>query len=79
MWKAIETAPRDGTPFLACVGVKHINGSRFIETHVVRVDEDTGEIDTDFDQGWSVADYDYWMPLPKPPEALVAWQEEVKP
>jgi hypothetical protein len=72
-WKSIETAPRDGTSFLATIEVRQWNLARdnchtFWEVHVVRVDDETGDIDDDVNQGWGITDYSHWMPLPPPPD-----------
>lgn len=68
IWQPIDTAPRDGTPFIAALWVKHTNGRSWQETHVVWCDDETGEIDSACDQGWSrVDDYVAWMPIPDLP------------
>jgi hypothetical protein len=65
-WLPIETAPDDGTPFLATLPVYNTAGE-FIhhDTHVIAVDEDTGDLVDDY--GWGLGDYQFWMPLPSPP------------
>lgn len=72
-WRLISEAPRDGTLFLACLKVGMWNRAQdtrteYWETHIVWVDDETGEIDGDAYQGWSLEDYSHWMPLPPPPE-----------
>ena len=68
-WKSIKTAPRDGTRFLATVRVFSARTGEFShhDTHLVWIDTRTDEIDISADQGWSLEDYEYWMPLPEPP------------
>lgn len=67
-WQPIDTAPRDGTPFIAALWVKHTNGRSWQETHIVWCDDETGEIDSACDQGWSrVDDYVAWMSVPDLP------------
>ncbi|WP_311270335.1 hypothetical protein [Sphingobium sp. WCS2017Hpa-17] len=68
-WQPIETAPRDGTHFLATAIVRNVKtGARWWETYVIWADDETGEIHPDCDHGWSnIDDYSHWMPLPAPP------------
>ena len=68
-WQPIESAPRDGTQFIATTMVSHIDGRRWRETHLIWCDDETGEIHHDCEQGWQVDDYAYWQPLPAPPQA----------
>lgn len=66
-WQPIETAPKDGTNFLAAIEVQNNKtGDLWWEQHVICVDED-GDIPVDIERGWSFADYTHWMPLPKAP------------
>lgn len=69
-WQPISSAPRDGQRFLATLRVHHAKDGSFShhDMHVIAVDDETGEIDPDFDQGWGIEDYEFWMPLPAPPE-----------
>ena len=66
-WQPIETAPRDGSEFLAVVEVKNLYGLRWHERRVIWVDEETGDLSEDCDFGWSLDDYTHWMPLPDAP------------
>lgn len=66
-WQAIESAPRDGTPFIATLKVRHINGQSWQETHVIWCDDETGDVSNDCENGWSINDYEFWMPLPAAP------------
>jgi hypothetical protein len=54
-WQPIETAPRDGTPFLA--------HDAYGEFQIVRMDEGMFR---SYETGRRV-DLDAWMPLPAPP------------
>jgi hypothetical protein len=57
-WQPIESAPKDGMPFLAYFG----NG----EQHVVDIAGD-GECRRPMDEAaWELPTH--WMPLPEPPE-----------
>ena len=67
-WQPIETAPRDGTQFLATTLVKRIDGRQWWEMHLIWADDETGEVHRDCEQGWSsIDDYFYWRPLPDAP------------
>ena len=68
-WRPIETAPKDGTKFLATLQVFHSETRKFLrrDTHLLWIDSETGEIDLDADQGWSFTDYELWQPLPALP------------
>ena len=69
-WQPIETAPRDGTPFIAKAYVSSTKtGAKWEENHVIWCHDETGEIHSDCEQGWQVDDYSLWMPLPAPPIA----------
>ena len=66
-WLPIESAPV-AEPFLAGVYVSNNKtGQRWWECHVVWIDDETGEIDSDTDAGWSIRDYSHWQPLPPAP------------
>jgi hypothetical protein len=67
-WQGIATAPRDGTPFIATLVVHNLSGQKWWETHVIWADDETGEVASECEAGWSrVDDYSHWMPLPAPP------------
>jgi len=69
MWRPMETAPRDGTPFIAAVLV-YVNGvASHWDRHIIAADDETGEIPNEMEQGWSFDDYTHWAPLPEPPAA----------
>ena len=70
-WKPIETAPDDDW-FLAAIEVRHKNGGHWWEYHVVWLDDETGDIHADCEQGWSITDYSHWMALPNAPYPLNA-------
>lgn len=63
-WQDIATAPRDGTHFLATLTVRHIIGHRWRETHLIWVDDETGCVDSECEQGWDISDYEAWCPVP---------------
>lgn len=63
-WRDIESAPRDGTEFLATTMVSHATGRRWRETHLIWCDDETGQIHADCEQGWEVDDYQFWHPIP---------------
>ena len=68
VWRPIESAPRDGTTFLAAVEVmSNKTGAAWWELHLVACDDETGDVHRDYDQGWSLDAYTHWMPLPGPP------------
>lgn len=77
-WQPIETAPRDGTHFLATAIVRNIKtDARWWETHVIWADDETGEVHPECDHGWSrIEDYSHWMPLPPPPAIDAALKGE---
>ncbi|WP_311269605.1 DUF551 domain-containing protein [Sphingobium sp. WCS2017Hpa-17] len=77
-WQPIETAPRDGTHFLATAIVRNVKtDARWWETYVIWADDETGEIHPDCDHGWSsIDDYSHWMPLPAPPDAALKGEGE---
>lgn len=68
-WQAIESAPKDGTAFLAYLRVfsSETRELLFGVTHLVYCDDETGDLHDDCEQGWRLEDYEYWMPLPPPP------------
>lgn len=67
-WRPIETAPRDGMPFLAAIWVSHNDCARRWDMHVIGYDGVEGEMNSDFETGWDLEDYSHWMPLPPAPE-----------
>jgi len=69
-WQPIETAPKDGTKFLA-MWPEIVDGPAEIDVTYRRNDEDF--------RGWASSNFwahsddvapTHWMPLPKPPEVL---------
>ena len=63
-WQDIASAPRDGTHFLATLTVRHINGHRWRETHLIWADDETGFVDNECCHGWEISDYEAWRPVP---------------
>ena len=63
-WQPIETAPMDGTPFLAFVKYPHNLGTVFVVMHF----DDIGRllVSWDHDNEFSPT---HWMPLPEAPDA----------
>lgn len=41
------------------------------DIHYVVIDDETGEIAPDFEQGWALSDYEFWMPI-SPPAMIAA-------
>ena len=66
-WRPIENAPRDGTEFIATVRVFSNSAFSHHDTHIVAVDDETGELANHYEQGWRLEDYEFWRPLPAPP------------
>lgn len=66
-WQKIETAPTDGTEFLAAVEVHDQQGNWWWERNVISIDDETGDVPTSDPHGWTLEDYSHWMPLPEPP------------
>jgi hypothetical protein len=65
-WRTMESAPVCEA-ILATCRVKNMKGDQWWETYRIVIDDETGEIDTDIDQPWSLEDYEFWQPLPAPP------------
>ena len=57
----------------AWCAVRVYTGGKFLrwDVHYVEIDDETGEIAADFEQGWALDDYEFWMPIapPSPPAA----------
>lgn len=70
-WKSIESdpPPMDGTPFLATLMVRHVSGRRWQESHVIWIDDETGDVHPDCYEGWELASYIHWMAIPSHPDA----------
>lgn len=61
-WRDIETAPKDGTPFLAFIPM-------YQEFCVISYSGWGGGVWSDRGIGkWSLDEIQHWMPLPDPPE-----------
>lgn len=66
-WQAIETRP-DADIFVAAIKVRdNRSGAEWWERHLIALDDETGEIHADYDQGWQIADYEWWLPFKTPP------------
>lgn len=75
-WRPIETAPTDGTEFLAydakagkmdvayAASIK-MDGGDFFRVYAVQSDGEYGPSDDEF--GYASNSITHWMPLPKPP------------
>ena len=69
-WQPIETAPKDGTRFLAFFALEE-NDEYYAQIVIIRwsyykrweLAEYSGELDYEFDSQPT-----YWMPLPNPPK-----------
>jgi len=66
-WQPIETAPRDGTPFLASIWVRVNDCAPGWRIYVVGYDAEFDEMNSDYESGWDLEDYAFWQPLPLPP------------
>lgn len=68
-WMPIETAPRDGTRFLAAARINCSDGTAWWERQSIYVDEESGIVfyDGGDDTGWELTDYRFWQPLPASP------------
>jgi hypothetical protein len=69
VWRPIESAPRDGALFIATVRVFSVGVFSHHDMHIVAVDDETGEIADNYEQGWRLEDYEFWRPLPAPPRS----------
>ena len=76
-WKPIETAPDDDW-FLAAIEVSHKSGGRWWEYHVIWLDDETNDVHTDCEQGWSISDYSHWLALPNAPYPLNAGENALE-
>ena len=66
-WRPIETAPHPhDPPFFAAVAV--YTDGKFLrwDCHFIALDDETGDVHPDYDQGWRLEDYDFWSPTPPP-------------
>lgn len=67
-WRPIETAPDEGE-FLVGLRVRrhdpitHELVCEYEEQHIIAIDDETGEIDFAYEQGWRLSDYEFWKPL----------------
>jgi hypothetical protein len=77
-WRPIETAPDDDW-FLAAIEVRHKNGGHWWEYHVVWLDDETEDIHTDCEQGWSISDYSHWIAVPNVPYPLNPSRNALEP
>lgn len=67
-WRPIETAPIDGTRFIATLQVRdNKTGATWWEPSVVWMDVDVNELSGDCDTGWPLSSYSHWLPLPGAP------------
>lgn len=67
-WRPIETAPIDGTRFIATLQVRdNKTGATWWEPSVVWMDVDVNELSCDCDTGWPLSSYSHWLPLPDAP------------
>ncbi len=67
-WRPIESAPKDGTSFLAaCEIINTMTKQSWWVMVVLWCDDETGELDSDCDPGFALDDCSHWMPLPAAP------------
>jgi len=65
-WQPIETCPPEDL-FIGAVFVRNNNtGAEWWERHLLALDDETGDIHADYEQGWALADYEWWHPLNLP-------------
>lgn len=69
-WRPIESAPRDGSEFIVTVRVFSNSAFSHHDTHIVAVDDETGELANHYEQGWRLDDYEFWRPLPPAPPTV---------
>jgi hypothetical protein len=67
-WHSIGTAPKDGTPFLAAIRVIVNDRRRKWQIFIIGYDAEYDEMHSDYETGWDLDDYSFWMPLPPSPE-----------
>ena len=60
-WRPIETRP-DNDWFIAAIRVNNTMGKAWWEHHLIRLDDETGDVHRDCEQGWSISDYELWCP-----------------
>jgi hypothetical protein len=58
MWKPIETAPKDGTRFIAFIANGMVTGGQYVAGYAFAADN----------LGRGNTEPTHWMPLPKPPK-----------
>lgn len=66
-WQPIETAPKDGTAFLA-TGWDRGSSGGCRHTVVAYWDKECGFLEEGHPYDSNLTYLDYWMPLPSPPE-----------
>jgi hypothetical protein len=79
-WKPMDSAPLSGE-FLAAIEVRHGGGKGPIlwHQHVLMIDDETGGVHHDYEQGWDLEDYAGWRPLlPSPAAASQSNKSEDK-
>lgn len=66
-WRPIETAPLNDQ-FIAALEVRNNKtGQSWWEKHLIWIDDETGDVHSDCEQGWGLRDYIYWHPVPASP------------
>ncbi len=70
-WQPKETAPKDGTKFLAFTSFGEVEIGSWFEMYTDKYDEVDGGLYVKrrekFADGWDCNYFDWWMPLPAPP------------
>ena len=66
-WRDIKTIPTDGRPVLAAIEVRKNDEPIHWEIYVIGFDGQYDEMNSDYETGWDVSDYEFWMPLPAAP------------
>lgn len=66
-WRSIESCPQEDLFIGAVFVINNRTGASWWERHLLALDDETGDIHADYDQGWQLADYAYWHPLDLPP------------
>ncbi len=73
-WRPMTELPLPDGPFLATVRVFTHGIFSHHDMHVICLSDEIEEVHPDFDHGWTLDDYEFWQPLPAPPNSPGAEQ-----